>query len=208
MDSGEGVHIRRESGIVNEGGQLVFVTALLTYIRGIIVIVPWNHWAFIGLLSMALMLCIGDRKKVSLYGILALGILVFIGLAMLDTTVVNRYLSPLPQEAGFEFTLRRFFHSTEHGRIELFSNLVVFIPFGFFLSEFLASAKRFSAGRRLGLATLAGFGLSLCIECLQLLLRVGFFELTDLVMNTLGAFVGALISAGLRKVVGERRRVV
>ena len=53
-------------------------------------------------------------------------------------------------------------------------------------------------------STLAGFGLSLCIECLQLLLRVGFFELTDLVMNTLGAFVGVLISTGLRKVVGER----
>ena len=50
--------------------------------------------------------------------------------------------------------------------------------------------------------TLAGFGPSLTIECLQLLLHVGFFELTDLVMNTVGAFVGALISAGVRKVVG------
>ena len=92
--------------------------------------------------------------------------------------------------------------------MEMLANFAAFIPFGFFLSEFLASAKRFSAGRRLRLATLAGFGLSLCIECLQLLLRVGFFELTDLVMNTLGAFVGALISAGLRKVVGERRQAV
>ena len=46
-------------------------------------------------------------------------------------------------------------------------------------------------------------GLSLCIECLQLLLRVGVFKLTDLVMNTLGAFGRALISVGLRKVVGE-----
>lgn len=190
---------------MNEGGQLVFVTALLTFFRGILVTVPWNHWVFIGLLSMALMLCMWVRKKVSVYGILALGISVFIGLTILDTAVVNRYLIPLPQESGFEFTLRRPFHSTEHGRIELFSNLVAFIPFGLFLSEFLASAKRFSAGRRLGLATLAGFGLSLCIECLQLVLRVGFFELTDLVMNTLGAFVGALISAGVRKVVGETR---
>ena len=75
--------------------------------------------------------------------------------------------------------------------MEMLANFTVFIPFGLFLSEFLASAKRFSAGRRLGLATLAGFGLSLCIECLQLLLHVGFFELTDLVMNTLGAFVRA-----------------
>ena len=90
--------------------------------------------------------------------------------------------------------------------MEMLANFTAFIPFGLFLSEFLVSAKRFSAGRRLGLATLAGFGLSLCIECLQLLLRVGFFELTDLVMNTLGAFVGAFISEGMRKVVGERSR--
>ena len=104
------------------------------------------------------------------------------------------------------------YHRLTHGgrarQMEMLANFTVFIPFGLFLSEFLASAKRLSAGRRLGLATLAGFGLSLCIECLQLLLRVGFFELTDLVMNTLGAFVGALISAGLRKVVGERRHAV
>ena len=53
--------------------------------------------------------------------------------------------------------------------------------------------------------TLAGFGLSLTIECLQLLLHVGFFELTDLVMNTVGAFVGALVSAGVKMVVAGRK---
>ena len=89
---------------------------------------------------------------------------------------------------------------------ENFSTKVVrIIPFGLFLSEFLASAKRFSVGRRLGLATLAGFGLSLCIECLQLLLRVGFFELTDLVMNTLGAFAGAGVAIIVRKVFVNRK---
>ena len=57
--------------------------------------------------------------------------------------------------------------------------------------------------------TLAGFGLSLTIECLQLLLHVGFFELTDLVMNTVGAFVGALVSAGVKMVVaGRKSRVI
>ena len=57
--------------------------------------------------------------------------------------------------------------------------------------EWLASSNRTGSWRRVGLVTLAAFGLSLCIECLQLLLKVGFFELTDLVVNTLGAFVGA-----------------
>ena len=58
------------------------------------------------------------------------------------------------------------------------------------LAPAVASALRLRAGRQLWLATLAGFGLSLTIECLQLLLHVGFFELTDLVMNTVGAVVG------------------
>ena len=82
------------------------------------------------------------------------------------------------------------FHGNVWGWTQIFSNLVAFIPFGFFLSEFLASTKSFSAGRRLGLVALAGFGLSLTIECLQLLLHVGFFELTDLVMKTVGGVGG------------------
>ncbi len=187
----------------------MFLFTFQTYIKGILAHVPKTHWALIGLLSIALVFCLFGRKKVSVYGVLALGVSVFIGLTLLDTAVVNRYLGSVPRSTEFEFSFRRLIHSTEQGRIELFSNFIAFIPFGLFLSEFLASAKRFSAGRRVGLATLAGFGLSFCIECLQLLLRVGFFELTDLVMNTLGAFVGALISAGVRKVgAGRKSRVI
>ena len=39
-------------------------------------------------------------------------------------------------------------------------------------------------------------------DLLELVLKVGFFEVMDLVLNTLGGFVGALISVGLRKAVG------
>ncbi len=61
------------------------------------------------------------------------------------------------------------------------------------------SVKRYML---LGRVALASFALSLSIEHLQLLLHVGFFEVTDLVMNTLGGFAGALISVELRKEVG------
>ena len=81
-------------------------------------------------------------------------------------------------------------------------NIVVFVPFGFFFSEFISSTTRLSAWRRLGYATLASFGLSLCLECLQLFLRVGFFELTDLVLNTAGGFIGAGLALLGRKVLG------
>ena len=185
-------------------------SALLRYAHSVLTHVPWPHWVVIGLLSLALTVYLVIRKRYSTYGAICLGISVLIGLFLLDAAVFSRLTSTAHPE--YRFSLAAEYHRLIQGGTsrwtEMLANFAAFIPFGLLLSEFLASAKRFSAGRRLGLATLAGFGLSLCIECLQLLLRVGFFELTDLVMNTLGAFVGALISAGLRKVVGERRRVV
>ncbi len=185
-------------------------SAILSYIRDMLAYVPVWHWVVIGVLSLVITLLFLFGQKISAYGSIVLGITVFVGLFLLEEAVVIRYCDILHHASGVDLTAEhnRVFHGNVWGWAEICSNLAAFIPFGLFLSEFLASAKRFSAGRRLGLATLAGFGLSLCIECLQLLLRVGFFELTDLVMNTLGAFVGALISAGVRKVVGERRHAV
>lgn len=151
-----------------------------------------------GVVSLALTVILLIRKKCSVYGAIALGLTVFMGLFLLDTAVVSRFLGVILHGYGYTLSFHRLSHITKDGLIELIANIVVFVPFGFFLSEFLASTKSFSAGRRLGLVTLAGFGLSLTIECLQLLLHVGFFELTDLVMNTVGAFVGAGVSVGVR----------
>ena len=100
----------------------------------------------------------------------------------------------------------RMFRKSGQRPVETLSNIAVFVPFGFFLGEWLASSNRTGSWRRVGLVTLAAFGLSLCIECLQLVLHVGFFEVTDLVMNTFGGFFGGLISLGSRKV--ARREVM
>ena len=145
-------------------------------------------------------------KKTSGCAAVALGISTFIGLFLLDTSVLIRYCGYYPHSSGYNFKvdLNRIFHVNGMSRVEIFANFAVYIPLGFFLSEHMAVIKRFRPRSQFGLATLAAFGLSLSIECLQLVLHVGFFELTDLVMNTLAAFVGALISAGLWKVVGER----
>lgn len=175
----------------------VFVSMLQSYIQGILSHISGTHWIVIVLLSLALTMFMLMRKKCSVYGAIALGISAFVGLFLLDTAVAIRYSGAMKHMSGYDlgFDFSRLFCKSGLGPAEMISNIAAFIPFGLFLSEFLASAKRFSGGRRLGLATLAGFVLSLCIECLQLLLRVGFFELTDLVMNTLGAFVGASMAA-------------
>ena len=67
------------------------------------------------------------------------------------------------------------------------------------------SLNRTGSWRRVGLVTLAAFGLSLCIECLQLVLKVGYFEVTDLVMNTVGGGVVGLVAGGIVRLVKERR---
>ncbi len=158
------------------------------------------HWAVIGVVSLALAVSLAGRRKCSVYGAIALGIAVFSGLFLLDTAVVIRYLGMMGHASGYDlsFDFSRIFRSGSVSA-EMLSNLAAFIPFGFFLAEFLASLNRMGSWHRVGLVTLAAFCLSLCIETLQLLLHVGFFELTDLVMNT----------AGVRKVVaGRKSRVI
>lgn len=177
----------------------MFFSTLQTYIRGMLSSIPWAHWTVIGILSLVITLLV--RKKSSGYGAVALGISAFIGLFLLDSAVIIRYFGFYPHCSGSDFTmdLNRIFHSSGSSRVEVFSNFAVYVPFGFFLSEIIATTKHSGAWRWIGLATLAAFGLSLCIELLQLVLHVGFFELTDLVMNTLGAFVGAGVSIGWKR---------
>jgi hypothetical protein len=68
-------------------------------------------------------------------------------------------------------------------------NIGGFVPFGFIFSAFLASLGGF---RRVTFWTvLAGFVVSLAIESLQTYLPTRNSDLTDVVLNTLGASVGA-----------------
>ena len=172
------------------------LTELLTYARGILTHVPWTHWAVMGVVSLALTVILLIRKKSSVYGAIALGLTVFMGLFLLDTAVGIRYLGIMKHAAGHDLTLdfSRMFRKSGQGPVETLLNIAVFVPFGFFLGEWLASSNRTGSWRRVGRVTLAAFGLSLCIECLQLALHVGFFELTDLVLNTLGAFIGVSLA--------------
>ena len=65
-------------------------------------------------------------------------------------------------------------------------NVLCFMPFGFFLPWLFRSMDRFY------LAVLLSLYLSLLIELTQLFLRVGSFDVDDLLLNTLGGFLGFL----------------
>lgn len=155
--------------------------------------------------SLALTAILLIRKRHSVYCAICFGITVLVGLFLFDAAVVIRWGDGLANWTGFGIAeeLHRFLDGKMVRWAEMFANIAVFVPFGFFLSEFLSTTKRFSARRQIGRVALAALGLSLCIESLQLIFRLGVFEITDLVLNTLGGFVGALMSVGVRKVVGE-----
>lgn len=68
----------------------------------------------------------------------------------------------------------------------LVGNILIFIPFGFFLP--MGSAKKSFA-----VTTLLSFFLSLGIETFQLLTKIGSFDVDDLLLNTLGGIVGYLL---------------
>lgn len=69
----------------------------------------------------------------------------------------------------------------------IFGNIIGFIPFGYILA--IISKKR----RKFSVIGLLSFQLSLSIEILQLLLKVGSFDVDDLMLNTLGGLIGYLL---------------
>ena len=172
-------------------------STVLVYLRVYFPRIPEWHWIVIGVLSLALTIyTLSQKKKCSAFGAVALGLAVFIGLYLLDALALNRIgiegARKTCIDLGAEWN--RLLHGGRENRMLMLFNVAAFVPFGFFFAEFRASTKRFSAGRRFGLVVLAGFGLSLYIECIQLVFRVGFFELTDLGLNTAGAVIGAVLS--------------
>lgn len=85
--------------------------------------------------------------------------------------------------------IKRAFWCYQHGRkgyffLNVVMNVAAFMPFGFILP--IISRKN-----RKGLnIALLSFELTLTIEILQLLLKVGCFDVDDLLLNTLGGFLG------------------
>ena len=68
----------------------------------------------------------------------------------------------------------------------LFGNILIFMPFGFFIS--LASRAR-----GFFMTLFYSFGLSLCVEVFQLLKKVGSFDVDDLLLNTIGGVLGYIL---------------
>lgn len=78
--------------------------------------------------------------------------------------------------------------------INIVGNVAIFIPIGFLLPLL------FPKTRRAGVTVAGTFFASLLAETCQLLLRVGCFDVDDLLLNTLGGMLGYLLFACLRRI--------
>lgn len=87
--------------------------------------------------------------------------------------------------------------------LNLAGNVVAFMPFGFCLPMVTEHRTKFVT------VFLCTFGLSLSIELIQLVSRVGSCDVDDLILNTLGGVLGYICFCLLKRIsqfAGKRRK--
>ncbi len=101
--------------------------------------------------------------------------------------------------------IRRFYNyrkqlGMEAFLLNIFGNVIGFMPCGFFLPIISRRSKKFYN------TFLFSFCLSLCIEITQLVFRVGSFDVDDLFLNTVGGVLGFWMHWTVQKIRIRRRR--
>lgn len=91
--------------------------------------------------------------------------------------------------------------------INLIGNVVVFMPFGFLVPVMYREQRkgvRFRGHyfRSFLFVTFLGFMFSLCIETIQLVTKVGCFDVDDMFLNTFGVILGYIIYYISKKIIG------
>ena len=74
-----------------------------------------------------------------------------------------------------------------HSFYNLAGNILIFMPAGFFIPILWKHRRGFV------FTTCVTLGMSMLVEMLQLILRVGSFDVDDLILNTLGGILGYLL---------------
>lgn len=138
----------------------------------------WWLW----LIVVALVVWLIDGRRVTPRPLLAAYILF-----ILMETVIGR-------ESGVGRVELLPFWSYSHPelRMEILLNYVLFIPLGCLL--------HLCFGKKYGLrVVIAGFLLSVSIELIQLLFNIGLFEFDDMIGNTVGCLIGAVVGKATRE---------
>lgn len=89
---------------------------------------------------------------------------------------------------------------------ECFENLILLLPFVFlFLWTFEEKIQNIKLGRMFWLGIKIAFVFSITIEMLQLILRLGTWQLSDIFYNTLGGGLGGVLYYGFYRIKSKRK---
>lgn len=174
---------------------------LIRYIDYYLPHLPLWHWGLMVVSSVGLSVLLLRRRK-TLYSHVTLAITLFLALFLLDCLVINRFSNINQQYSGLDLNaeLNRLTHIDW---VFVFFNVLLFFPFGFFLSEFFTEVMLVNPVNCLLKVSITAICFSLLLEILQYTFHIGFFELSDILLNTVGAIIGALLALSGRKLIGS-----
>ncbi|MGO4549301.1 VanZ family protein [Paenibacillus sp. 2TAB23] len=91
------------------------------------------------------------------------------------------------------YTIKKYIIYHDHFNFDtwfknLFGNIILFIPIGVFLPLL---NRRYSSGIALAAASIV---IITAVELMQMLMRVGSFDIDDIILNTFGALLGLLVT--------------
>lgn len=122
-------------------------------------------------------------------------LIVLYGILIIYFTLFSDRLGRVEPYSSYRYSLvpfneiRRFIvyrHQVSVGAflLNICGNCLVFAPLGFLLPVWSPKTIKWHH------IVLYSFSFSMCIELLQLISRVGVFDVDDLIMNTIGGFIG------------------
>lgn len=89
---------------------------------------------------------------------------------------------------------------TKSFMVNMFGNVLAFVPFGFVLPIISSKNRRFLN------VLLLTLELTITIELFQLLLKVGIFDVDDILLNTVGGMIGYILFAICNKLLYGRKK--
>ncbi len=157
---------------------------------------PWWHWAVMLVVAFGVALALRKKKNLSVHATVSFAFTVFVGLFLVDGIVLDRLPSQHKFFSGLDLITEyhRLIECNELQMNSMLLNVLVFIPFGFFLYEYVSEAGHQAVVKNLKSVIMFTFLLSMSIELAQWILKVGFLELTDMILNTIGAALGATLA--------------
>lgn len=157
----------------------------------------------IGLISILVFLRLNRKRGVDLKRLVLNSLLAFTIIGVLFVTILpSSYGERVPRIINivpFVDMYQILFHSVDImvPIRNLGFNILLFVPFGFFMAM-----RKPLSNRRLGQITLIGAILSLGIEVVQYAIPMGrTADINDVILNTIGASLGCVIWIALQKVI-------